>query len=99
MSASFSTLTSIFIITKLPDFRHGYRDRNSEICGRHNGTWLRPAFDLSQAYWLVTGIAGIDPEDASIGSVAWSSFLVDGDLGHEIDAREIPAIGMGSAGK
>ena len=35
-------------------------------------------------------IAGIDPEDASIGSVAWSSYLVDGDLGHEIDAREMP---------
>ena len=39
---------------------------------------------------MVAGIAGIDPEDASIGSVAWSSYLVDGDLGHEIDAREIP---------
>jgi len=52
---------------------------------------LDPRFDLSKAYWLVAGIAGIDPEDASIGSVAWSSFLVDGDLGHEIDAREIPS--------
>jgi purine nucleoside permease len=39
---------------------------------------------------MVAGIAGIDPEDASIGSVAWSSYLVDGDLGHEIDAREMP---------
>ena len=51
---------------------------------------LDPRFDLSQSYWLIAGIAGIDPEDASIGSVAWSSYLVDGDLGHEIDAREIP---------
>ena len=51
---------------------------------------LDPRFDLSQAYWIVAGIAGIDPEDASIGSVAWSSYLVDGDLGHEIDPREIP---------
>ena len=51
---------------------------------------LDPRFDLSQAYWLVAGIAGIDPEDASIGSVAWSGYLVDGDLGHEIDVREIP---------
>ena len=47
-------------------------------------------FDLSKAYWLVAGIAGIDPEDASIGSVAWSAYLVDGDLAHEIDPREIP---------
>ena len=25
---------------------------------------LDPRFDLSQAYWMVAGIAGIDPEDA-----------------------------------
>ncbi len=48
---------------------------------------LDPRFDLSKAYWLV---AGIDPRDASIGSAAWSAYLVDGDLGHEIDVREIP---------
>ncbi|MEM7741892.1 MAG: purine nucleoside permease [Pseudomonadota bacterium] len=47
-------------------------------------------FDLSQAYWLVAGIAGIDPEDATIGSAAWAHYLVDGDLSHEIDPREIP---------
>lgn len=51
---------------------------------------LDQRFDLSHAYFLVSGIAGIDPHDASIGSVAWSRFLVDGDLAHEIDAREIP---------
>jgi len=51
---------------------------------------LDPRFDLTRAYWLVAGIAGIDPEDASIGSAAWSAYLVDGDLGHEIDVREIP---------
>jgi len=50
-----------------------------------------PRFDLSKAYWLVAGIAGVDPEDASIGSAAWAEYLVDGDLAHEIDAREIPA--------
>jgi purine nucleoside permease len=52
---------------------------------------LDPRFDLNQAYWLVAGISGFDPEDASLGSVAWADFLVDGDLAHEIDAREIPA--------
>lgn len=51
---------------------------------------LDPRFDLTKAYWLVAGIAGIDPEDASIGSAVWSAYLVDGDLGHEIDPREIP---------
>ncbi|RLQ21803.1 purine nucleoside permease [Seongchinamella sediminis] len=51
---------------------------------------LDPRFDLSKAYWLVAGISGFDPADASLGSVAWARFLVDGDLAHEIDAREIP---------
>ena len=51
---------------------------------------MDPRFDLSKAYWLVAGIAGIDPEDASIGSAAWAEYLVDADLAHEIDAREIP---------
>lgn len=51
---------------------------------------LDPRFDLGKAYWLVAGIAGIDPEDASIGSAAWARYSVDGDLAHEIDAREIP---------
>jgi purine nucleoside permease len=52
---------------------------------------MDPRFDLRKAYWLVAGIAGVDPEDASIGSAAWAEWIVDGDLGHEIDAREIPA--------
>src|SRR5258708_40190239 len=51
---------------------------------------LDPRFDLTKAYWLVAGIAGVDPEDASLGSAAWAEWVVDGDLGHEIDAREIP---------
>jgi purine nucleoside permease len=52
---------------------------------------MDPRFDLSHAYWLVAGIAGVDPEDASIGSAAWAQYVVDGDLAHEIDAREIPS--------
>lgn len=51
---------------------------------------LDTRFDLTKAYWLVAGIAGVDPEDASLGSAAWAEWVVDGDLAHEIDAREIP---------
>jgi purine nucleoside permease len=47
-------------------------------------------FDLSEAYWLVAGIAGGDPKDLSLGSAAWAKFIIDGDLLFEIDAREIP---------
>src|SRR5215472_19305514 len=45
---------------------------------------LDPRFDLHQAYWLVAGIAGVDPADASLGSAAWAEWVVDGDLSHEI---------------
>src|SRR5882724_10924653 len=51
---------------------------------------MDPRFDLSRAYWLVAGIAGADPADMSLGSAAWAEWVVDGDLSHEIDAREIP---------
>lgn len=51
---------------------------------------LDDRFDLTHSYWLVAGIAGFDPADASIGSAAWATWLVDGDLAHQIDAREIP---------
>jgi len=49
-----------------------------------------PRFDLSHAYILVAGIAGIDPHVGSVGAAMWALHVVDGDLAHEIDAREIP---------
>jgi len=52
---------------------------------------LDPRFDLTKAYWLVAGIAGIDPARGSLGSAVWAEWVVDGDLAREIDAREIPA--------
>lgn len=51
---------------------------------------MDPRFDLSRAYWLVAGIAGVNPEAASVGSAAWAEWVVDTDLAYEIDAREIP---------
>jgi len=50
-----------------------------------------PRFDLSKAYWIVAGIAGVDPHDAPLGSAVWADHVIDGDLSHEIDAREVPA--------
>jgi purine nucleoside permease len=51
---------------------------------------LDPRFDLTRAYWLVAGIAGANPDVMSLGSAAWAEWVVDGDLGHEIDPREMP---------
>lgn len=52
---------------------------------------LDPRFDLTKAYWLVAGVAGINPARGSLGSAAWAEWVVDGDLAREIDAREIPS--------
>lgn len=48
-------------------------------------------FDFSHTYWLVNGIAGVNPERASVGCAAWARWMVDGDLAYEIDGREIPS--------
>jgi purine nucleoside permease len=51
---------------------------------------LDPRFDLTHAYFLINGIAGVDPQTASIGSAAWANFVVN-DVAREIDPREAPA--------
>lgn len=38
-----------------------------------------PRFDLSHAYWLVAGIAGVDPNAGSVGSAAWARWVVNAD--------------------
>jgi purine nucleoside permease len=49
-----------------------------------------PRFDLTHAYFVLAGIAGVDPKAGSVGAAFWALHVVDGDLAHEIDAREIP---------
>ena len=51
---------------------------------------LDERFDFTRTYWVVSGIAGGDPADVSIGSAAWAEWVVDGDLTHSIDSREVP---------
>jgi purine nucleoside permease len=46
-------------------------------------------FDLRQTYFIVAGIAGIDPARGTIGSAAWARYAVDGGIAHEIDARDL----------
>ncbi len=47
-------------------------------------------FDLRKTYFLIAGIAGIDPKRGTIGSAAWARYAVDSGIAHEIDARELP---------
>ena len=51
---------------------------------------LDPRFDLSKAYWILAGIAGVDPLQASLGSAAWAEWVVDGDIKNAVAPREIP---------
>jgi purine nucleoside permease len=47
-------------------------------------------FDLGQTYFLIGGIAGVDPKDGTLGSALWARYVVDGGLRHDIDPRQIP---------
>ena len=94
-------------LTRVHPFPQGNRDLRSNADGSVLGVvtgvgtaksaatimalGLDPRFDFSKTYWLVAGIAGIDPHDGPLGAAVWAEWLVDGDLGHEIDPREMPA--------
>ena len=51
---------------------------------------LDPRFDFTRSYWLVAGIAGVNPHVAAEGSAAWARHVIDGDIAYEIDSREAP---------
>ncbi|KAM5380868.1 hypothetical protein ACJZ2D_003392 [Fusarium nematophilum] len=50
-----------------------------------------PLFNLSKTYFILTGIAGVNPKRATIGSVAVAKFAIQVDLQLEFDAREVPS--------
>ena len=94
-------------LTRVLPFPQGYRNLRTNADGSVLGVvtgvgtarsaatlmalGLDPRFDLSKSYWLVAGIAGIDPHDGPLGAAVWAEWVVDGDLSHEIDPREMPA--------
>ncbi|KQR76707.1 purine nucleoside permease [Burkholderia sp. Leaf177] len=47
-------------------------------------------FDLRRTYFMIAGIAGIDPIQGTVGSAAWAKYLVDFGIQWELDAREKP---------
>ncbi|HEY0947639.1 MAG TPA: purine nucleoside permease [Opitutaceae bacterium] len=86
----------------VPGLDHPVRFNERGVFGVVSGTTVRaglqmlalgldPRFDFSRTYWLVNGIAGVNPEIASEGSAAWARYVIDGDIAYEIDAREAPA--------
>lgn len=49
-----------------------------------------PDFDLRETYFLYTGIAGVNPRKATLGSVALARYTVQVTLQYEIDPRGLP---------
>ena len=89
-------------VFEMPGAYHAARMNDKGVLGTVTGVGTAKAaasimalgldrrFDFSKAYWLVAGIGGGDPADVSLGSAVWCEHVIDGDLGYEIDAREIP---------
>jgi len=48
-------------------------------------------FDLTNTYFIIAGIAGVDPRDGTLGGAAWARYSVDFGLAHEIDGSEKPS--------
>ncbi|KAI9856861.1 MAG: hypothetical protein M1824_005235 [Vezdaea acicularis] len=48
-------------------------------------------FDLTTTYFLIAGIAGINPNIATLGSVTFAKYAVQVALQYEFDVRELPS--------
>jgi purine nucleoside permease len=51
---------------------------------------LSPLFDLKKTYFLIGGIAGINPKHGTLADVAFCKYAIQVALQYEFDAREIP---------
>ena len=51
---------------------------------------LSDKLDLSHTYFLIAGIAGVDPKHGTLGSAHWAKYAIDASLSHRVDIREAP---------
>ncbi|KAH6711719.1 purine nucleoside permease [Leptodontidium sp. MPI-SDFR-AT-0119] len=91
---------------RVPGLSHGHEDVRYDVekgvCLMTTGMALvnaalsvsaltaSPLFDLTKTYFILSGIAGVNPKVATIGSVALAKFAVQVDIQLEFDGREIP---------
>ncbi|KAG8950222.1 hypothetical protein FRC04_007856 [Tulasnella sp. 424] len=86
-----------------PLFPDAHCTSNGDICQLNTGEaeinaaatisalWLSDKFDLALTYFFITGIAGVNPNVATIAGVAFARYAVQVGLQHEVDPRELPA--------
>ncbi|KAL2059987.1 hypothetical protein VTL71DRAFT_9809 [Oculimacula yallundae] len=93
-------------VIRVPGLSHGYEDvrysTEKGVCLMTTGMALvnaalsvsaltsSPLFDLRSTYFILSGVAGVNPKVSTIGSVALAKFAVQVDIQLEFDAREIP---------
>ena len=53
--------------------------------------YLSPLFDLTKTYFLIAGIAGVNPYQGTLATAAFARFAIQVALQYELDAREIPS--------
>ncbi|KIW92647.1 uncharacterized protein Z519_06494 [Cladophialophora bantiana CBS 173.52] len=50
-----------------------------------------PKFDLTKTYFMVAGIAGVNPKAATLGAVTFAKYAVQVALQYEFDMRDMPS--------
>ncbi|EXJ69933.1 uncharacterized protein A1O5_07006 [Cladophialophora psammophila CBS 110553] len=50
-----------------------------------------PKFDLTKTYFMVAGIAGVNPKVATLGAVTFAKYAVQVALQYEFDMRDMPS--------
>ena len=48
-----------------------------------------PDFDLTKTYFLISGVAGINPSSGTLGAVTIPRYVIQIDLQYELDARQV----------
>jgi purine nucleoside permease len=51
---------------------------------------LSPLFDFRQTYFLISGIAGVNPNQGTLADVTFAKYAIQIGLQYEFDAREVP---------
>lgn len=86
-----------------PRFPQAHCTEDGEVCqmttdeGEINAAasltalWMSGYFNLTNTYFLIAGIGGVDPHVATTGSVTFARFAVQFDLQYEFSQSQVPA--------